>query len=101
MSSLSSSTRRVDMYNWSRCHDATQACALYSSRRAVQRSGPGAWHQCDESCWHVNACLRCKLSIESDNGLDPTCLILEIMVSEGVSFSRAYDLARERIKGGD
>jgi hypothetical protein len=101
MSSLSSSIRRVDMYNRSRRHNATQACPLYCGRMVIQWLGPGAFHECDESCWHLEVCSRCKFSLESDNGLDWMCLILEVLVSERVSFSRAYDLARERIKGGD
>ena len=34
MSSLLSSTRRIDMYDWSRRHNAPQACFLYAQRMA-------------------------------------------------------------------
>ena len=100
MSSLSSSTRRVDMYDWSRRHNATQACFLYAQRMANQRLGPGGVHVCDKNCRHTRACAKCKFQLGLDAHPGPVCLIQKVFDSEGVSFGRAYNLARKNIKGG-
>ena len=86
------------MYDWSRRHNAPQACFLYAQRMVIQRLAPGAFYPDDESCWHDEACSRCKFSFESDNPDDWYCLIQEGLHIEGLSFSRAYNQARERIR---
>ncbi|MHA1289789.1 MAG: hypothetical protein ACTSPB_20595 [Candidatus Thorarchaeota archaeon] len=57
--------KRIDMYNKSRRTKNTRLCIVYARKRAIEWLGNTAWHQCDNSCSHQDACERCKFYHET------------------------------------
>lgn len=83
--------KKIDMFAKSRRKKWSRACRIYANHIATQWLGKGAFHVCDDGCWHNEACDGCIFQ-------DEEMCFIEQEMSMGNSMTEAHKVALEAVR---
>lgn len=98
----SAQVNKIDQYAKAQHNTQTNTCLVYARDRAVQYLGNTAWHQCDQTCNHLETCRKCVFAVKAteDEHATPQSCILASFRDCGLCKTTAHEKAKEHVRGG-